>query len=73
MRGPDVMELEEETYAPELCAHCEGAGCCYCDKKGKVLVRQPSKKCHHCDGDGCIYCGFTGWEGLMGRFPPCKW
>ncbi len=55
---------EETRYAPETCAHCDGEGCCYCDKTGKVLVAQPSRKCRHCDGDGCIYCGFTGWAGL---------
>jgi hypothetical protein len=67
------MEPEGEgTYGPELCAHCEGAGCLYCDKKGKVLVHQPSRKCHHCSGDGCIYCGFAGWEGLRPRYPPCR-
>ncbi|MDD1639061.1 MAG: hypothetical protein LUQ42_01920 [Methanomicrobiales archaeon] len=58
-------EKKEQTrYAPETCSHCEGAGCCYCDKTGKVLVAQPSRKCRHCEGDGCIYCGFTGWAGL---------
>jgi hypothetical protein len=62
----------EVVYGPETCAHCEGAGCCYCDKKGRVLVRQPSRKCHHCDGDGCIYCGFTGWEGLRAKYPQCE-
>jgi|GEM_PF-1016604 len=56
---------EKPRYTPETCAHCEGEGCCYCDKTGKVLVAQPSRKCRHCDGDGCIYCGFTGWAGLF--------
>jgi len=67
------MAVEDVRYAPETCAHCEGAGTSYCDKKGKVLVRQPSRTCHHCDGDGCIYCGFTGWEGLMAKYPSCTW
>ena len=62
------MEPAGETYSPEICAHCEGAGCLYCGRSGKVLVRQPSRKCRHCDGDGCIYCGFTGWGGLMPKY-----
>nr|WP_303715180.1 hypothetical protein [Methanoculleus marisnigri] len=34
----------------------------YCNKKGTVMVPQPSQKCRHCGGDCCIYCGYTGWE-----------
>ncbi len=49
-------------YARETCRHCEGAGCLYCNKKGWVLVLQPSRICPHCEGDCCIYCGYTGWE-----------
>jgi len=71
--SPDEAKKQEQvTWGAETCAHCEGAGCCYCDKKGKVLVKQPSKKCHYCDGDGCLYCGFTGWAGLMPKYPDCN-
>ncbi|HUK38315.1 MAG TPA: hypothetical protein VLV30_04285 [Methanomicrobiales archaeon] len=72
MSPDEGKEPEQVIYAPETCSHCEGAGCCYCDKKGKVLVKQPSKKCQYCDGDGCLYCGFTGWAGLMPKYPPCN-
>jgi len=56
------MPEEKEEYAPEVCCHCEGLGCTYCDKKGYVMVPQPSRKCRHCEGVGCIYCGYTGWS-----------
>ncbi|WP_054848239.1 hypothetical protein [Methanoculleus chikugoensis] len=58
------MSEENVEYAPEVCCHCEGgAGCMYCNKKGTVMVPQPSQRCRHCDGgDCCIYCGYTGWE-----------
>ncbi|RXE55133.1 hypothetical protein ABH15_12975 [Methanoculleus taiwanensis] len=56
-----MPEIEGE-YAPETCCHCEGLGCLYCNKKGVVMVLQPSRKCSHCGGDCCIYCGYTGWE-----------
>lgn len=59
------MTSEETRYAPEVCGHCEGARCTYCDKQGFVLVAQPSRKCPHCEGDGCIYCGYTGWKGVL--------
>ena len=41
------MTKEEIIYGEEICQHCGGIGCVYCDKKGKVLVRQPAKKCRH--------------------------
>jgi DnaJ-class molecular chaperone len=55
-------------YTEVTCAHCEGLGCIYCDKKGCVPVKSPPKKCHHCEGQGCIYCGYAGWEGLKGKY-----
>lgn len=61
----EVPEYEEKT-----CAHCEGLGCCFCDKKGKLLVKKPAKKCPHCDGVGCYYCGFTGWKDVKGKYDP---
>jgi hypothetical protein len=61
-----VMESpNDKHYIPMTCAHCEGEGCTYCDKKGCVMVLAPARKCRHCEGDGCIYCGFTGWSGLL--------
>ncbi|MDN7013531.1 hypothetical protein FGW20_10905 [Methanoculleus sp. FWC-SCC3] len=56
------MSDENVEFAPEVCCHCEGAGCMYCNKKGTVMVPQPPQKCRHCGGDCCIYCGYTGWE-----------
>lgn len=56
-----MEECGEERYGAETCAHCEGDGCIYCDRRGSVMVLQPAKRCAHCEGDGCIYCGFTGW------------
>ncbi len=56
------MAEQQEEYAPEVCCHCGGLGCLYCNKKGTVMVPQPSQKCRHCGGDCCIYCGYTGWE-----------
>jgi hypothetical protein len=56
------MSEENVEYAPEVCSHCGGLGCMYCNKKGTVMVPQPSQKCRHCGGDCCIYCGYTGWE-----------
>jgi hypothetical protein len=55
-------------YTEAICQHCEGAGCVYCDKKGKVLVKSPARKCRHCNGDCCIYCGYTGWEDVKGKY-----
>jgi hypothetical protein len=63
-----LMAENEIIYAEEVCQHCDGLGCTYCDKKGKILVRQPAKKCRHCDGKCCIYCGFTGWESVKGKY-----
>jgi hypothetical protein len=65
MTGPSGTT---RTYTEAVCAHCEGNGCIYCDKKGCVLVIDPPTKCRHCEGDGCIYCGFTGWSGLKGKY-----
>ena len=58
----NFVSEEKDQYAPEVCCHCEGAGCVYCNKTGSVMVLQPSRKCRHCNGDCCIYCGYTGWE-----------
>jgi hypothetical protein len=55
-------------YEPARCAHCEGLGCLFCDKKGSVLVRAPKTPCRHCDGVGCFYCGFTGWAHPKGKY-----
>ncbi|NYT05738.1 MAG: hypothetical protein GKC04_05125 [Methanomicrobiales archaeon] len=55
-------------YEEVICRHCEGAGCVYCDKKGKVLVKAPARPCSHCGGECCIYCGFTGWDGVKGKY-----
>ncbi len=57
-----MSEEKKEGYAPEVCCHCEGIGCLYCNKRGTVMVLQPARKCRHCGGDCCIYCGYTGWE-----------
>lgn len=62
------MTGKTRTYVEATCAHCGGAGCIYCDKKGCVLVTAPARRCRHCEGDGCIYCGFTGWAGLKGKY-----
>ncbi len=59
------MDGEEKVYGKEICGHCEGAHCTYCDKLGYVMVAQPAKKCRHCEGDGCIYCGYTGWTDVL--------
>ncbi len=56
------MPEPEEEYVSEVCCHCGGLGCLYCDKKGTVMVQKPPRKCTHCGGDCCIYCGYTGWE-----------
>ncbi len=62
------MSEEQPVYKEEVCCHCDGLGCRYCDGKGKVLVAQPAKKCRHCGGECCIYCGYTGWEGVKGKY-----
>lgn len=62
------MSDEKELYESAPCAHCDGIGCLYCNKKGNVLVLAPKRPCHHCEGIGCIYCGFTGWAGLKGKY-----
>lgn len=62
------MTEQGKEYEPARCAHCEGAGCTYCDKTGRVLVLRPKKPCRHCEGEGCFYCGFTGWAGLKGKY-----
>ncbi|HDR72385.1 MAG TPA: hypothetical protein ENN85_00470 [Methanoculleus sp.] len=62
------MTEEETIYEEAVCCHCEGLGCRYCDGKGKVLVARPAKKCRHCHGECCIYCGYTGWEGVKGKY-----
>ncbi|MBP2145606.1 DnaJ-class molecular chaperone [Methanofollis sp. W23] len=59
------MEIE---YEEVVCNHCEGAGCMYCEKTGKVRVRKPARRCEECGGDGCIYCGYTGWAGVKGKY-----
>lgn len=59
------MEIE---YEEVVCNHCEGAGCMYCEKTGKVLVKKPARRCERCDGTGCIYCGYTGWAGVKGKY-----
>jgi hypothetical protein len=55
-------------YCSVVCSHCEGEGCIYCNKTGRVLVKEPACRCKYCDGAGCIYCGFTGWAGLKGKY-----
>ncbi|TAJ44714.1 hypothetical protein [Methanofollis fontis] len=60
--------MEKPEYEEVVCHHCDGAGCMYCDRKGKVLVRKPAQICCTCDGTGCIYCGYTGWAGLKGKY-----
>jgi DnaJ-class molecular chaperone len=60
----DTSMSEGDQLEPATCAHCEGAGCTYCDKRGFVLVNRPKQRCRHCEGDGCFYCGFTGWSGI---------
>jgi hypothetical protein len=55
-------------YEYATCAHCEGAGCLYCAKTGRVLVKKPKAKCGQCEGAGCIYCGFTGWAHPKGKY-----
>jgi hypothetical protein len=62
------MSASPRKYEEVRCAHCEGAGCIYCDRKGMVLALCPAVPCRHCDGEGCIYCGFTGWAGLKGKY-----
>ncbi|MDD1672070.1 MAG: hypothetical protein LUO82_03605 [Methanomicrobiales archaeon] len=64
------MTEQQKVYAREICGHCGGARCTYCDKLGYVLVAQPSRKCHHCEGDGCIYCGYTGWYDVLWKNDP---
>jgi hypothetical protein len=72
-QGNSGMEQEKKVYAQEVCGHCEGEKCTYCDKQGFVLVAQPAKKCRHCGGDGCIYCGYTGWtDVLRASDPRCR-
>ena len=55
-------------YCQVVCSHCEGEGCLYCDKTGRVSVKTPACRCQACEGIGCIYCGFTGWAGLKGKY-----
>jgi hypothetical protein len=67
-QGMRYMAVQEKTYEPALCGHCDGLGCLYCNKTGTVLVEAPRKKCLHCEGVGCIYCGFTGWFHPKGKY-----
>jgi hypothetical protein len=67
-QGMRYMAVQEKTYEPALCGHCDGLGCLYCNKTGRVLVEAPRKKCLHCEGVGCIYCGFTGWFHPKGKY-----
>lgn len=60
--------MESKTYEEVVCRHCEGAGCTYCDKKGRVHVRKPACLCSRCGGVGCIYCGYTGWADVKGKY-----
>jgi hypothetical protein len=72
-RDMSAKDPEEKVYAWEICGHCEGERCTYCDKQGYVMVAQPAKKCRHCEGDGCIYCGYTGWtDVLRASDPRCR-
>jgi hypothetical protein len=59
------MSQGKKDYAREICGHCGGERCTYCDRQGFVLVAQPARKCRHCEGDGCIYCGYTGWTDVL--------
>ncbi len=66
------MKEEEETedvqYDVVTCRHCDGAGCLYCGKTGKVEVRHPARLCPKCNGECCIYCGYTGWDKPRGKY-----
>jgi DnaJ-class molecular chaperone len=62
------MHEQEKKYEPAQCGHCEGAGCTYCNRTGRVLVLAPKKKCPDCEGVGCFYCGFTGWYRPKGKY-----
>jgi RecJ-like exonuclease len=59
---------EEIEYETVTCHACDGLGCSYCNKTGKVEVRKPANLCPKCGGDCCIYCGYTGWEHPRGKY-----
>ena len=60
--------MDSEIYEEVVCRHCDGSGCTYCDKSGRVSARKPACLCKRCGGDGCIYCGYTGWADVKGKY-----
>ncbi len=60
--------MVDDDYVRVICQACEGEGCSYCDRRGRVEVRPPATPCPHCEGECCIYCGYTGWAGLRPKY-----